>query len=243
MTNEHNFCEQKFYSQNKEDGITIGIFGKIGATNRTFVEFGVGVGVECNTAILSLGFGWNGLLIEGKEEAVERGGKYYNKKLKDNAHRVKFTHSFVTAENINNLIADNGIAGPIDLLSIDMDGNDYWVWKAITQIKPRVVIIEYNASLGPKVSKTIPYDPKRMWDGTIFHGASLTALTKLGNQMGYKLVAVESRGVNAFFVLNTISAIKARNPKDIFKSHAYRTGVSTQEEQMLAAEKLGFIEV
>jgi len=108
--------------------------------------------------------------------------------------------SLVTAENINDLLRQGGMLGEIDFLGIDIDYNDYWEWKAIDVIAPRVVTIEYNATLRPPMSLTVPYDPRGAWDGTNFYGASLAALVALGAAKGYRLVGCSIAGVNAFFV-------------------------------------------
>ncbi|MDD5041831.1 MAG: hypothetical protein PHX87_00550 [Candidatus Peribacteraceae bacterium] len=123
-----------------------------------------------------------------------------NKGGKENSLGVY--QEFITAENIEPLFRKYGVPEAFDLLSIDIDGNDYWVWKAITHFHPRAVIMEYNANKGPDASVTIPYDPAFRWDGTDYQGASLRALEHLGREKGYTLVATDRCGVNAFFVLN-----------------------------------------
>jgi len=112
----------------------------------------------------------------------------------------------VTAENINRLIKDAGLTGETDLLSIDIDFNDYWVWKAIDVVSPRVVVIEYNAGLRPPLSVTVPYQPNRSADGTNFFGASLEALVRLGRTKGYRIVGCNISGSNAFFVREDLCA-------------------------------------
>jgi hypothetical protein len=118
-----------------------------------------------------------------------------------NNHSLGVHQEFITAENIETLFEKYSVPPEFDLLSIDIDGNDYWVWKAIQNFHPRVVIMEYNANKGPNLSVTIPYDPAFRWDGSDYQGASLKALEKLGREKGYTLVATDPCGVNAFFVL------------------------------------------
>jgi hypothetical protein len=192
----------KVYSQNDEDGIIQEIFKRIGTTNRTFVEFGVETGVECNTTKL-LAEGWRGLWIESVQRYAVEIRKTFADKLGDG--RLRITEGMVTAENINALLAEKGITGEIDLLSVDIDNNDYWVWKAITTINPRVVVIEYNAALRPPMSLVVPYDPVRAWDGSNFFGASLEALVRLGRDKGYSIVGCSFSGVNAFFVRSDVA--------------------------------------
>jgi len=189
--------EFQIYSQTGEDGILQYIFEQIGTTNKTFVEIGIEDGRQCNTANLSLNFGWKGLLIEGNKVYAERAKAYYSGKP------VKVVQAFVTKENINELIKNSGIKGKIDLLSIDIDGNDYWVWNEIDSVRPRVVVIEYNSILGIEPI-TIPYNPKferlKAHPGGFYYGASLAALEKLASSKGYILVGCNTWGFNAFFV-------------------------------------------
>jgi hypothetical protein len=199
----------KIYAQNDEDGIIQEIFRRIGATKRTFVEFGVEAGTECNTVKL-LVEGWSGLWIEAGAAYVatirERFATFLAQK------RLTVLESLVTAENINDLLRQGGMSGEIDLLAIDIDYNDYWVWKAIDAVAPRVIAIEYNATLRPPLSLTVPYDPHGAWDGTNFYGASLEALVRLGAEKGYRLVGCSIAGVNAFFVRTELCGDKFLAP-------------------------------
>ena len=181
--------ERRSYSQNGEDGILQVIFDTIGVTNKFCVEFGVQDGRECNTRYLIENGGWTGLRMDGGDHDTYVGQVY---------------KEFVTVENICRLFNKYTVPSEFDLLSIDVDGNDYWIWRAIEGYSPRVVVIEYNSSLPPNVSKTIPYDPEFQWDGTNYFGASLLALAKLGRIKGYTLVGCESQGVNAFFLRNDV---------------------------------------
>ncbi len=188
----------KIYSQNDEDGIIQEIFCRIGAGDRRFVEFGVQTGVECNTAKL-LVEGWRGLWIEADARSANqiRGGLAADFLERG---KLQLMEEMVTAENINTLLDQAGFVGSIDLLSIDIDFNDYWVWKAIEAAKPRVVVIEYNASLRPPLSLVTPYSPARGWSGGNYFGASLEALVRLAAVKGYRIVGCGFNGVNAFFV-------------------------------------------
>jgi hypothetical protein len=177
--------ERSFRSQCGADGVLLRILQCIGTRSRYFVEFGAKDGfIESNTAHLRIDRGWGGLLLEGDAERV----------------REPVRHEFVTAENVNALFAKYRVPRDFDLLSIDVDGNDYWIWKAIDGYHPRVVVIEYNIFFGPSVCKTIPYSADFRWDKTPYHGASLAALRKLGREKGYTLVHAESYAPNAFFV-------------------------------------------
>jgi len=191
----------KVYSQNDEDGILQEIFRRIGVNRRTFVEFGVQDGGECNTLLL-LSSGWSGLWMEASAvyEAAIR--ERFDLFLRN--EQLTCRQAFITAGNINELMSD--CAPDLDLLSIDIDYNDYWIWKALTVVRPRVVVIEYNASLKPPLSLAAPYGEDRRWDGSNFHGASLKALEKLGAEKGYSLVGCCFSGVNAFFVRDDLTA-------------------------------------
>lgn len=185
------------FSQNDEDGIIEEIFRRIGTTNRQFVEFGVETGVENNTVTL-LVRGWSGLWIEASSRAVAAIHERFGDAVR--AGRLRVLESFVTAESIERLLGDGGVPAEPDLVSIDIDGNDYWVWKAIQRFRPRVVAIEYNATLGREARLVQPYAPDSRWDGTSGFGASLGALAALGAEKGYALVGCNLTGVNAFFV-------------------------------------------
>lgn len=187
----------KVYSQADEDGILQEIFRRIGAADRTFVEFGVEAGNECNTVKLLLE-GWRGLWIEASSAHAARLRADFPSFLERRQLLVK--EAVVTAENIDALLREAGVSGEIDLLSIDIDNNDYWVWRAMSAVSPRVVVIEYNATLRPPLSLVVPYDPGRQWDGSNYFGASLEALVRLGRTKGYKLVGCSFSGANAFFV-------------------------------------------
>jgi hypothetical protein len=187
----------KAYSQNEEDGVISEIFARIGTTNKTFIEFGVQDGLECNTHLL-LHMGWKGLWIDGSEEscrAIQAKFRYVIE-----SGQLKAVNSFITRENINDIFTENGFSGEIDLLSIDIDGNDYHIFKVINAVNPRVIIVEYNAKFPPSCLWIMPYDAKHVWDSSDKHGASLKAFEELGTKKGYRLVGTERNGVNAFFV-------------------------------------------
>jgi len=192
----------KVYSQNDEDGIINEIFKRIGTTNKTFVEFGVQDGLESNCHFLLFN-GWRGLWIDGSDENIHKITEYFSEPV--SKKQLTAVNAFITVENINNLINENGFDGEIDLLSIDIDGNDYWIWQAITCIQPRVVVIEYNAKFPPPCEWIMEYEANHIWDGSDKYGASLKSLELLGNKLGYRLVGTNICGVNAFFVKNELS--------------------------------------
>jgi hypothetical protein len=177
--------EASVYSQGGEDGALSRIFDVIGHHNRYFVEFGAWDGLHLsNTANLRLNGGWQGLLLEGS----------------NNADGELVKREFVSADNINQLFAKYDVPKTFDLLSIDIDGNEYWVWKALEDFSPRVVVVEYNVFFPVGQACTIPYDPNWIWDRSYYHGASIAALRKLGRSKGYRLVYTDRFVPNAFFI-------------------------------------------
>lgn len=187
--------ERQESSQNGEDGILQELFRRIGVKHRLFVEFGVQSGVECNCARLVRAEDWGGIFMECSPSDFQKLQQNYRDKPKVRCLQVP-----VTSQNIESLLEGNQVPPDFDLLSIDIDGNDYWVWKAITRWQPRVVVIEYNAVYPPPIKWVMKENLEHRWDGTNYYGASLTSLTLLGRSKGYCLVGTDSRGVNAFFV-------------------------------------------
>ena len=220
--------EFKVYSQNGEDGIIAEIFERIGTTNRSFVEFGVGNGAENNTVFL-LGQGWNGLWIEGNQRDYGLINTFFTHYISEKKLHVR--NSFITRENINDLISAF-YTGGIDLLSIDIDRNDYYVWEAIECIQPRVVVAEYNAKFPPQINWRVPYEPDSVWDGTDYFGMSLLAASELGKRKGYVLVGTEITGTNCFFVReDVLENAKEQfsypmSVKDLFNPARYLADVS-----------------
>jgi hypothetical protein len=192
--------EFQVYSQWGEDGIIQYLLRHLSVSSNVFVEFGVENYLEANTRWLVEGHNWSGLVIDGSQQHVDA--------IKSDAiywkHRLKAVSAFVDAENINRLISGNGISGDVGLLSVDIDGMDYWVWKAIDVITPDIVVVEYNALFGPTRSVTVPYDPgfvrQKAHYSWSYYGASLAALVGLGKTKGYSFVGSNSAGNNAFFV-------------------------------------------
>jgi hypothetical protein len=192
--------EFKVYSQHGEDGLLQHLIQAVKLPNQTFIEFGVQDYEEANTRFLAGQGGWRGLIIDGDKSAMEQ------VRLKKSLWFSDLTTvgEFITCENINSLFLENGFSGEIGVLSIDIDGNDFWVWDAINSVSPAVVICEYNHRFGEKLAVTIPYDPsfqrQKAHYSQIYFGASLKALCLLAERKGYDFVGASSSGVNAFFV-------------------------------------------
>ena len=165
---------RRVYSQNGEDGVIERLFDLVGTTNRYFVEFGTGPAAdECNTRLLREREGWSGILMD----------RFWHDPS------LPCFRELVTAENLNDLFEKYGVPESFDLLSIDIDGNDYWIWKALApHYRPRVVVIEYNGGIPADVPVVMPYAADYLWRGEPNVGQSLAALQKLSAQKGYSLV-------------------------------------------------------
>lgn len=192
--------ELKVFSQNGEDGVIAEALRRVTPTSRTFVEFGIGAGIEGNCVFLADVLGWQGTFIEADEELHARLEQKYVSR-----DAVQTICRSVTAENINEILRSSCQTGAVDVLSIDIDGNDYWVWKSIDAIDARLVVIEYNGSIDPTQALVQPYRPDEAWRSTSFFGASLAALVDLGRKKGYTLIHADLTGTNAFFVKDDLA--------------------------------------
>jgi hypothetical protein len=191
--------ESKTYSQNGEDGIIQEIFNRIGTTNKYYVEFGVEDGIECNTRLLREKGGWTGLMMDG---------------VFQNEQTALFKE-YITAENICHLFHKYGVPSAPDLLSVDIDCNDFHVWRAsLKEFRPRVVVIEINGIIPPNEDKVYPYHPNNRWDGSFYYGSSALAIWKLARANGYSMVYIENRGVNCFLIRDDVLA----SCRDSFKN-------------------------
>jgi hypothetical protein len=222
--------EFQVYSQWGEDGIIQWLLGQIEVPRNVFVEFGVQDYEESSTRFLLVNNHWSGLILDGSAASIERVRRspiYWR-------HNLKALQAFVTRENINELLTGQGLGGDIGLLSVDIDGNDYWVWQAITCVSPAIVVVEYNARFGIDRCVTIPYNPSfertRAHHSGIYYGASLPALYALGRTRGYSLVGCNSAGNNAFFVRDDLRppSLPALTVSQGFVASAFR---ETRDEQ------------
>jgi hypothetical protein len=201
-------AEFRGFSQNGEDGILLYLFSILGMGQRRCVEICAGTGIQCNTANLIINHGWHGLLVEGDSALVEQGRCFYRSHMDTFVNPPRFVTAWITRENVNTVIRENGFEGEIDLLSLDLDGVDYWIWEAIDVVRPRVVIAEIQCLWGADRSVTVPYAPDfkaQFIEGLgIYAGASLPAFTKLARRKGYRLIGVQALGFNAVFVRDAI---------------------------------------
>ena len=192
------------YSQFEEDGILLLIFSMIGEKSRKVVEICCGNGQQSMAANLIVNHGWEGLLFEGDQALVEAAISFYKRQPDCLLNQPIIRQAWITAESINSLISGEGYSGEVDLLSLDIDGNDYWVWKAIDKISPRVCVFETHNVIPSNLALTIPYDPDFRKGVSDFHSASLLAMTKLSKEKGYRLIGAHRYGFNAFFMRNDV---------------------------------------
>ena len=187
--------ERRVMSQNGEDGVVAEVLRRVGAPTRWFVEFGVGAGHEGVCLALADLLGWCGLFLEADQLLFDELSRKYG-----GESRVVTMRAMVNAANVESLFAKAGVPAEPDVLSIDVDGNDWWIWRAIVTYRPRLLVIEYNGNLDPTSQLVKPYDPDGHWDETCWFGASLGAYERLAGAKGYTLVHTDLRGVNAFFL-------------------------------------------
>jgi len=202
ILNNIQLAEFKVFSQWKDDGIIQFLVDYLTPDNKTFIEFGVENYTESNTRFLLMNNNWTGLILDGTEgniKDVQQQEIYWQ-------YNLTAATAFITAENINDLIEQHGFSGETGLLHIDIDGNDYWVWKAISVISPIIVIVEYNSVFGEKNSWTIPYKPDfNRTDAhysNLYFGSSLLSLYDLAKEKGYTFIGSNSNGNNAYFIRN-----------------------------------------
>ncbi len=198
-------AEFKVFSQFGEDGIIEWLISHVDVPSRRFVEFGVQSFQEANCRFLMRNRNWRGLIMDGSEAniaAAQQDPSYWQ-------HELTAIPAFITAENINSLLVDAGFTDPLGILSIDVDGNDYWIWDAIDVVSPGIVVCEYNGILGDTQPISIPYKPKfTRFDGHFsgyYFGCSITALIHLATKRGYTFVGTASNAINAFFVRNDLA--------------------------------------
>lgn len=196
----------KVFSQFEEDGILLYLFSIIGEGSKTFIEIGANDGINSNCSNLAVHFGWSGLFFEGDPKLIKRGRKFYSRIPTPWHPKPTYVQAIIKRENINQLINENGLAGDIELLSIDIDGNDYWIWDALEVVQPKVVVIETHTEFATN-NIVVPYDPNYMFPGKhpVYHGASVIAMNKLAEKKGYRLVAASDLGINQIFLRNDLA--------------------------------------
>lgn len=186
------------------------------------MDYGADQDIQWNSVVKkawsnrNLGFSYN------MQKYVKFAKKVLSQKSRSQRFQRDIKTERVTAGNIQELFKKYDVPKDFDLLSIDIDFNDYWVWKAITDYSPRVVVIEYNSSIPPTESRAVPYDPDARWDGTSYFGASLLALQNLGLKKGYTLVGCNDHGVNAFFCKRElVERFKIKGIQELYRPPKY----------------------
>ena len=201
---------QKVHSQNGEDGILYYLFQWFGTESKIAVELCAGNGKECNTSNLVLHHDFFAFLFDGDYHKTQEGLQFFQEKNKRD--HIQYIHAWITLSNLEPLFQKYKIPRDVDLLSLDMDGIDFWVLKFLMEkhlCKPRIIVLEYQDILGPDQHKTVPYHEEfSAWDfdsycGPNYAGASLGAFQKLLTVYGYTLLGCENQGFNAFFVLSS----------------------------------------
>ena len=188
------------FSQFEEDGKLLFIFAMLGQPSGAFVDIGSADGINSNCANLALNFGWRGVFIDGSENSIIRGREFYKNHPDTWAYPPEFIQAMITRENINKILRNAKVPHDVDLMSIDIDGNDYWVWDAIDCINPKIVIIETHIEFGSR-SIVVPYDKHYVYPGKHpdYHGASPVAMAKLANKKGYRLIGANDYGFNTIY--------------------------------------------
>lgn len=196
--------EFKVFSQQGEDGIIQHLTKSIEIKNKTFIEFGVGDFFESNCRFLLMKDDWKGFVIDGSKSNIQRvKNSYFYWK-----HHLNAIDKFITKENIEDILAKSGFENDLGILSVDLDGNDFFILEAINNFNPRILICEYNPYFGGSRKITIPYQADfyrtNAHHSNLYWGASLAAMSYLANKKGYSLVGTGTQGSNAFYVRNDL---------------------------------------
>lgn len=215
--------EFQIFSQFGDDGIIQYLIHKLDMPNKTFIEFGVENYFESNTRFLLMNDNWSGFVMDGSDANMSR-LKHWTCFWK---YDLKCRAVFIDRDNINDLILESGFEEEIGLLHIDLDGNDYWIWKEIIAIKPVVVIAEYNSVFGIDRPIAVPYDKKFLRNkahySNLYWGTSLAALYELAKTKGYCFVGCNSSGNNAYFIrADKLGEIEEKTLEDGYVESKYR---------------------
>jgi len=245
--------EFKVFSQWGEDGIIQWLIRNLEIREKRFIEFGVQNYIESNTRFLLMHDNWDGLVIDGSEENIDfikHDDIYWR-------YNLRAVSQFITVNNINTIFENNGFQGRIGILSIDIDGNDYWIWNAIKCVLPDIVICEYNHRFGKERAVTIPYAPdfvrEKAHYSCIYYGASIQAFVQLAKKKRYSLVAGNSSGNNIFFVRDDLlnATVRKKDVSECFKQGKFRESRNpdgslaflTLEDEQLLLDKLPVVDV
>ncbi len=199
------------FTYHGEDGIILYLLGRLKRVPRYFVDIGAGDCIKSNCANLAVHFGWEGLFIDKSASGLALGKNFYKHKINHGVN-LKMRSQEVTPGNINQLLTRESVPKDIGLLSVDIDGNDYWIWKAIGVIQPRIIIIEAKVEFGSR-NAIVPYGEHNHHSvDKMYNGASVEAFRRLGKEKGYKLVGANKYGYNLFFVREEETVPEAATP-------------------------------
>lgn len=230
------------FSQTNEDGILLLLQALLGRGDATIVEIGCGDGRENNSTNLIVNHGWNGYLFDGSAEGVANARRFFAQHPDTRIHPPRCTHSWFTRGTINEILREAGVPARTDILSLDVDGMDYWLWEALTWTRARIVVLEYNNVIPADRSITVPYADDFQTSTADFTGASLRAMVALSARKGYRFVGCNHLGYNAFFV-------DAALGEDRFPARPVESGLSgsypreAREKRFPAVAKLPWVEV
>lgn len=239
-----NDYEFKVFSQFGEDGIIQYLINNINIKNKKFIEFGVENYTEANTRFLLENNNWSGLIIDSSKKNTD----YIKKQSYYWKYNLTVVNKFLSTENINSIIEESNFDGDIGILSIDIDGNDYWILNAINKVSADIIIIEYNANFGSKKSLTVKYDKNfqrgKVGISKLVYGCSLLAITKLCAKKGYSLVCTNSNGNNAFFVRNKLlnDKIKSTTVNEAFNSSSFKE-YCDEDRNLISTSKKHIVEI
>ena len=190
----------RIFSQFEEDGLLLYLDAVLELEPKIFIDIGSSNGINSNCANLALNMGWHGLFIDGNKAGIA-GRKFYENHPDTTLFPPVFVEAFITRDNINKLILDAGFSGTVGIMSIDIDGNDYWIWEAVNAVDPAVVVIETHIEFGMR-DIVVPYDADYVYPGghPDYFSASPVAMVKLAKRKGYRLVGANRYGFNLIFV-------------------------------------------
>ncbi|MBL0308112.1 MAG: hypothetical protein IPQ25_19435 [Chitinophagaceae bacterium] len=224
------------FTYHGEDGILLYLLRQIKDVPNVFVDIGAGDCIKSNCANLAVHYGWDGVFIDKNDKQIAIGRRFYRTMI-DRGRDIRFLEQMIIPENVNNLLENAGMGGEIGLLSIDVDGNDYWIWEAIKVIKPRIVVIEAKVEFGTR-NVIVPYGDHNHYSvDKMYNGASVEAIRKLGKMKGYKMAGSNRQGYNLFFVrqeeniteesvdsvLSDPETIQSFYPESFYKKHNFIT--------------------
>lgn len=231
--------EFKVFSQFGDDGIIQYLTNNLDLNFKTFIEFGVENYFESNTRFLLQKDNWSGFVMDGAKNNIDElmASPFFWR------HALNARAAFVTKENINELLSDVVFEwGGVDLLHIDIDGNDYWLWAAIN-IFPAIVVMEYNSTFGIDRAVTVPYEPgfyrTRAHFSNLYWGSSLKALYLLAEDKGYNFIGCNSAGNNAYFVQKNLinERVRKLSLADGYVMSKYRESRDEQGNLTFASAK------